>query len=226
MKPVLSRTRVKICGITRIEDGIAAARLGVDAIGLVFYPNSSRLVNPETAAGIAAALPPFVTTVGLFLNAGVDEVHDVIRRVPLDLLQFHGDEDPEFCQAFAKPFIKAVPMRVGADVVAYASAFRAAKALLLDSHGGDVIGGSGRRFDWNKIPQQIDKPIILAGGLDPQNIAEAVGQVRPYGVDVSSGVEVAKGIKDRDLMADFMGQLEQTRQQLQENIIKLKNPIA
>jgi phosphoribosylanthranilate isomerase len=210
MNPI-NRTRVKICGITRIEDGVAAARLGVDAIGLVFYPKSSRLVDAAVAARIADALPPFVTTVGLFLNAGVDEVRAIIGRVRLDLLQFHGDEDAGFCQLFDKPFIKAVPMRIGADVAAYASEFSSAKALLLDSHGGGVIGGSGESFDWNKIPQQIDKPIILAGGLDPHNIAAAVHRVQPYGVDVSSGVEAAKGIKDPGLMAEFMRQVDRVR---------------
>ena len=205
-----NRTRIKICGITRVEDGIAAAACGADAIGLMFYPKSSRLVNPLVAARIVEALPPFVTTVGVFFNASATEVYDVIGQVRLDLLQFHGDEDADFCQTFGKAFIKAVPMRVGADVASYAEEFTAAKALLLDSHGGGVIGGSGKRFDWTKIPEQIDKPIILAGGLNIDNIAQAIQQVQPYGVDLSSGVEADKGIKDHDLMNQFMRQIERT----------------
>lgn len=205
----MARTRVKICGITRLEDAIAAAELGVDAVGLVFYPKSSRLVSPAGAAAIVAALPPFVTSVGLFLDADASEVRDVLAQVALDLLQFHGDEEPAFCASFGRPFIKAVPMRVGADVAAYAQDFKAAKALLLDSHGGGVIGGTGERFDWSKIPSRsrIGKPIILAGGLNPANIGEAVQQIQPYGVDISSGVESAKGIKDHTLMREFMRNL-------------------
>jgi phosphoribosylanthranilate isomerase len=206
------RTRVKICGITRVEDGLAAARCGVDAIGLMFYPQSSRLVNPLVATRIVEALPPFVTSVGLFLNASMAEVREAIGRVRLDLLQFHGDEDPDFCQSFGKPFIKAVPMRVAADVAGYAREFSAAQALLLDSHGGGVIGGSGKRFDWSKIPRQLDKPIILAGGLDPGNVAAAIRQVRPFAVDVSSGVEAGKGIKDHALMCEFIRQVDQAGQ--------------
>lgn len=203
----MNRTRVKICGITRIEDGIAAAEAGVDAIGLNFYPRSSRLVDPATAACIVAALPPFVTTVGLFLDAEPTQVQEIIDHVPLDVLQFHGDESPAYCQAFGKPFIKAVPMRFGADVVAYARDFDAAKGLLLDSHGGGRIGGSGERFDWDLIPK-LDKPLILAGGLDVKNVAAAIVQVRPYAVDVSSGVEAAKGIKDAALMRAFIQNVE------------------
>ena len=200
-------TRVKVCGITRIEDGLAAAAVGADAIGLMFYPKSSRLVDITTAQHIVAALPPFVTTVGVFLDATETEVRAIIEQVPLDLLQFHGNEDPAFCQAFAKPFIKAVPMRVAADVSAYAREFASAKALLLDSHGGGVIGGTGKSFDWDLIPQDVTKPIVLAGGLNPTNIAEAIKTVQPYGVDVSSGVESAKGIKDSQLMSQFMQQV-------------------
>ncbi len=173
----------------------------------MFYAKSSRCISPSTAAAIIAALPPFVTTVGLFLDADASQVRDVMAQAPLDLLQFHGDEDPAFCASFARPFIKAVPMRVGADVVAYGRDFNAAKALLLDSHGGGVIGGSGKPFDWTKIPENIGKPIILAGGLSASNIREAVQQIRPYGVDISSGVESAKGVKDHALMREFMRKL-------------------
>jgi phosphoribosylanthranilate isomerase len=202
------RTRIKICGITRIEDALAAAELGVDAIGLVFYPNSSRLVDTATAANIVAVLPPFVASVGLFLDPTALAVRAVLEQVPLDFLQFHGNETPEFCQSFGQSFIKAVPMRVASDVSAYARAFASAKALLLDSHGDGVIGGTGERFDWRLIPRQLAKPIILAGGLNPANVAAAVREVRPYAVDVSSGVEAAKGIKDRRLLQEFIYNLQ------------------
>ena len=209
MNATPSRIRVKICGITRIEDALVAAQLGVDAVGLVFYPGSRRFIAIPTAAKIVAALPPFVTTVGLFLDADQSAVQTVIDAVALDLLQFHGDEPPDFCQSFGKPFIKAVPMRVGADVMAYAQQFSPAKALLLDSHGGGVIGGTGEQFDWNLIPQQLPKPVILAGGLNADNITQAIAQIRPFGVDISSGVESStKGIKDHQRMADFMRKLE------------------
>ena len=208
----MTRVRVKICGITRPEDGLAAAMMGVDAIGLVFYPKSSRLIDPDTANAIIRALPPFVTSVGLFLDASAVEVNDIIRRVPLDLLQFHGEESPDFCAQFGRPYIKAVPMRFEADVQAYAQEFADAKGLLLDSHGGDKIGGSGERFDWRRIPTGLNKPIILAGGLSPANIAAALRQVQPFGVDVSSGVEAAKGIKDTQLIQLFMHNLSQVEQ--------------
>lgn len=204
----MNRVRVKICGITRPGDGVAAARAGADAIGLVFYPGSSRLVDTATALAIVQALPPFVTCVGLFLDANAAQVRAVLERVPLDLLQFHGTETAAFCGQFERPYIKAVPMRFEADVQAYARDFEQAKGLLLDSHGGDKIGGSGERFDWRRIPADLSKPVILAGGLTPDNIASAVNQVQPYGVDVSSGVETAKGIKDAHLIERFMHQLE------------------
>lgn len=207
----MTRIRIKICGFTREQDAIAAAEAGTDAIGLNFYPHSSRLVDTATAARIVAALPPFVTIVGLFLDAESAQVENILNHVPLDLLQFHGAESPAYCCAFGKPFIKAVPMRFGADVVAYARDFDAAKGLLLDSHGGDKIGGSGERFDWNLIPK-LDMPVILAGGLDPSNVAAAIEQVQPYAVDVSSGVEVAKGIKDAALMRMFIKNVEGANQ--------------
>jgi phosphoribosylanthranilate isomerase len=200
----MARTRVKICGITRVEDGLAAAAAGADAIGLVFYPRSSRWVEPAAAANIVAALPPFVTTVGLFLDAEAGFVREVMARVPLDLLQFHGAESPSYCNGFGRPYIKAVPMAETDDVAGYARRFGEARALLLDSHGGGRIGGTGERFDWERIPDTPGKPLILAGGLDPANVAEAIRRVRPYAVDVSSGVESARGIKDTVLIQAFM----------------------
>ena len=198
------RTRVKICGITCPEDGVTAAELGADAIGLVFNPPSPRFVDVETAQRIVAALPPFVATVGLFVNAEPAAVRAVLAGVPLTLLQFHGDEEPDDCAGFGLPYIKAVPMGAGADVLDYEQRFAMAAGLLLDSHGGDKKGGSGQGFDWTRIPAERHKPLILAGGLHPGNVAAAIRQVRPYAVDVSSGVETAKGIKDAELMRAFL----------------------
>lgn len=203
MTPI-SRTRVKICGITRPEDGARAAELGADAIGLVFHPPSPRFVAVETAQEIVAILPPFVAVVGLFANADPVAVRAVLTRIPLALLQFHGDEDPAYCAAFGLPYLKAVPMGANADVLDYEQRFATAAGLLLDSHGGDKMGGTGRGFDWARIPAERHKPLILAGGLHPGNIAEAIRRVRPYAVDVSSGVESTKGIKDTELMRAFL----------------------
>jgi phosphoribosylanthranilate isomerase len=198
------RTRAKICGITRPADGVVAAANGADAIGLVFFAQSPRAVGVAQAREVIAALPPFVTSVGLFVNAEVAEVERILAEVPLDLLQFHGDETPEYCRQFARPYIKAVRMADGVDLEAVAEQYAEAKALLVDSYQKGVPGGTGHTFDWARIPQGLDKPIILAGGLDPDNIEQAVRQVRPYAVDVSSGVEAARGIKDADRVAAFM----------------------
>ncbi|MBS1223035.1 MAG: Phosphoribosylanthranilate isomerase [Proteobacteria bacterium] len=203
MTPI-SRTRVKICGITRPGDGVTAAELGADAIGLVFYPPSPRFVDVETARRIVAALPPFVATVGLFVNAEPAAVRAVLAEVSLALLQFHGDEEPDDCAGFGLPYIKAVPMGAGAGVWDYEQRFATAAGLLLDSHGGGERGGSGQGFDWTRIPVERHKPLVLAGGLHPGNVAAAIRQVQPYAVDVSSGVETAKGIKDAELMRAFL----------------------
>lgn len=203
MTPI-PRTRVKICGITRPEDGVMAAELGADAIGLVFYPPSSRFVEVEAARQIIAALPPLIGVVGLFMNAEPSAVRAVLTQIPLHWLQFHGDENPDDCAAFGLPYLKAVPMGAGADVRDYERRFASAAGLLLDSHGGQKMGGTGQCFDWTRIPAERRKPLILAGGLHPSNVAEAVRQVRPYAVDVSSGVESAKGIKDAQLMRAFL----------------------
>ncbi|HCK81194.1 MAG TPA: phosphoribosylanthranilate isomerase [Candidatus Competibacter sp.] len=203
MTPI-SRTRVKICGITRPEDGATAAGLGADAIGLVFHPASPRFVDADAARRIIAALPPFITVVGLFRNDRPAMVRAILATVPLHLLQFHGDEEPEECAAFGLPYLKAVPMGAGPDVRDYERRFATAAALLLDSHGGNTMGGTGERFDWSRIPAERRKPLILAGGLDSGNVAAAIRQVGPYAVDVSSGVETAKGIKDAELMRAFL----------------------
>lgn len=199
-----ARTRVKICGITRPEDGLRAADLGADAIGLVFVAASPRAVNPARAAEIAAALPPFVARVGLFVDAAAAEIEAVLSRVPVDLLQFHGDESAAYCRQFGRPYLKAVRMRPGLDVAAYMTEYPDAAAFLLDAYHPAIAGGSGEGFDWGRVPPQRPRPIILAGGLHAGNIADAVRQVRPFAVDVSSGVETAKGIKDAAKMAEFI----------------------
>lgn len=200
----MRRTRVKLCGITRAEDGVAAAAAGVDAIGLVFYPPSARFVTTDQAAEILATLPPLVTTVGLFVDADPQQVRAVLAALPLDVVQFHGSESAAYCESFGRPYIKAVPMADTDDVMVYSRQHPAAQALLLDSHGGGQVGGTGERFDWQRIPPRLDKPLILAGGLNPDNVAAAIRQVCPYAVDVSSGVEITKGIKDNKRVNAFM----------------------
>lgn len=196
--------RVKICGITRVEDALACARLGADAIGLVFYAPSPRHVSVAQARAIMVALPPFITTVGLFVDARPAEVQAVLSQLPLDMLQFHGDETPEYCRAFGRPYLKALRVKPGSDLVQYASAFAEAKGLLLDAHVEGIAGGTGQAFDWSLIPAQLPLPVILSGGLSPANVTAAIRHVRPAAVDVSSGVEAAKGIKDADKIAAFM----------------------
>jgi phosphoribosylanthranilate isomerase len=202
------RTRAKICGITRIEDGLAAASAGADAIGLVFYARSPRAVSAEQARTIIAALPPFVTSVGLFVDAPAEEVEVILASVPLDLLQFHGDETPDYCRGFSRPYIKVVRMADEVDLKAVAAEYHDAHGLLLDSYQKGVPGGTGHAFDWARVPAGLGKPVILAGGLDPGNVAQAVRQVRPYAVDVSSGVEADKGIKDANRIIAFMRGVE------------------
>lgn len=198
------RTRAKICGITAVEDAQAAVAAGADAIGLVFYAKSPRHVTVEKAAEIVASLPPFVDAVGLFVNTDPYEVNSVLSRVRLDLLQFHGDETAFYCQSFGRPYIKAIRVRHGVDLLQSAAEFMSAKALLLDTYQEGVAGGTGETFDWNLIPKNLPKPVILAGGLTPQNVGEAISRVQPYAVDVSGGVEREKGIKDADKIAAFM----------------------
>ena len=197
-------TAVKICGITRPEDALAAARAGAHAVGLVFYAKSPRNVSPAKAADIVRVLPPFVTTVGLFVDATAAEVRAVLAEVPIALLQFHGDETPEFCRQFKRPYVKAVRVRAGVDLLQYARDYHDAKALLLDNFVEGMHGGSGVAFDWSLIPRGLPLPVILSGGLTPENVADAVRRVRPSAVDVSSGVESAKGIKDAQKIAAFI----------------------
>ena len=198
------RTRIKVCGITRASDAHAAVRFGVDALGFVFVTRSPRYVSPERAAEIIATLPPFVTVVALFMDNTSEEIEHAMQRIRFDLLQFHGSEAPQFCTEFGMPYIKAVPMGGGVDPQAFAQAHADAKGFLLDSHAVGEAGGSGTAFDWKRIPQNLGKPIILAGGLTPANVRDAVIEARPYAVDVSSGVEASKGIKDADKIAAFV----------------------
>jgi phosphoribosylanthranilate isomerase len=196
--------QVKICGITRIEDARSAVAHGCDAIGLVFYAPSPRYVDPAAASAIVAALPPFVSAVGLFVNADPAYVREVLAQVRLDLLQFHGDETPEYCRQFGVPYLKAVRVRPETNLLQYAAAYADAKALLLDAYVSGTPGGTGTTFDWTLIPQDLPKPVILAGGLDAENVSEAINQTHPYAVDVSGGVERQKGIKDAGKIAAFM----------------------
>ena len=199
------RTRVKICGITRVEDAAAAAAHGADAIGLIFYRPSPRDVAPERAREIVAATPAFVTTVAVFVNPTREEVETVIRESGVNLLQFHGDEPPEFCSGFSRPYIKAARLRPGLDLLKYLSPYAAARAWMLDSFHEDLWGGTGGAFDWSLVPRDAAKPVVLSGGLTSDNVANAVKRVRPYAVDVSTGVEVSKGIKDAAKIAAFIG---------------------
>lgn len=198
------RTRIKICGITRAGDALTAAELGADAIGLVFYAKSPRYVDLVQAEKIAACLPPFVACVGLFVNPDEQEVRDVLKALHLDLLQFHGEEPPEFCRKFGKPYIKAARVRAGSDLVQYAALYHDARGLLLDAYVEGMHGGTGHAFDWSLIPTDLPLPLILSGGLVPDNVQEGIRQVRPWAVDVSSGVEASKGIKDVAKMAAFI----------------------
>jgi phosphoribosylanthranilate isomerase len=209
------RTRIKICGLTRSEDVRTAVEAGADAIGLVFYANSPRYVTPDVAAGLMALIPPFVATVGLFVNATLSEVQQVLVQAPVSLLQFHGDETAEYCAALAKavnrPFIRALrvsPAMTAADLLKYAQDYRAASGLLLDTFV-DGYGGGGKVFDWSLIPKELAPRVVLSGGLSVQNATEAVLRVRPYAVDVSSGVELDKGIKDADKIRAFIGAVRQ-----------------
>ncbi len=197
-------TAVKICGITRVEDALAAAHAGAHAIGLIFYAGSPRQVPHDVARRVVEALPPFVTPVALFVDARSIDVERVIGEVKPQVLQFHGDENPEFCERFGLPYIKAAKVRRGVDLIQYARRYTTAKGLLLDTFVDGSHGGTGATFDWALIPDQFPLPLILAGGLHPDNVADAIRRVRPWAVDVSSGVEAAKGIKDAAKIAAFI----------------------
>ncbi|MCW5662431.1 MAG: phosphoribosylanthranilate isomerase [Piscinibacter sp.] len=200
--PISTRTRIKICGLTREADVDAAVEAGADAVGFVFYAKSPRAVTPGRAAELARRLPPFVTPVGLFVNAGADEIAAVAGAIPTLLLQFHGDESPEACRAAARPFLRAARMAPGFDLLDFTARFHDAHAVLLDAFV-EGYGGGGKVFDWSVIPANVPRPVVLSGGLHAGNVIEGILRVRPWAVDVSSGVEAAKGIKDAALMRRF-----------------------
>ena len=198
------KVRVKICGITRVEDALCAVNSGADAIGLVFYAPSPRCISIAQAQEIVAALPPFVAVVGLFVNATQAEIKHVLSNVNLNILQFHGDETVSDCVLFNMPYIKVVRVKVDTNLLQYQQEYASAKALLLDTYSDAAYGGTGHSFDWDLIPKNMQKPLILAGGLNAENVGLAIKKVQPYAVDVSGGVELAKGIKDADKIAAFM----------------------
>ncbi len=201
------RTRVKICGITRAEDALSAARLGADAIGLVFYEASPRNVTIKQAQALLKSLPPFVSRVGLFVDASPAKINYVIDSVPLDLLQFHGNETAADCGQFGLPYIKAIRMKADTSLPDAVADYADAAGFLLDAHSDNLAGGSGKTFDWGLIPAGLNVPIVLAGGLGPDNVAAAIAKVQPYGVDVSSGVELSKGIKDAEKISAFINEV-------------------
>jgi phosphoribosylanthranilate isomerase len=201
-------THIKICGITRTQDADVAVREGAHAIGLVFYEKSPRYIGTEQAKTISEKIPAFVTIVGLFVNATLVEIENVINHVNLDLLQFHGEESAAFCEQFRLPYIKAIRVKQGDNLLKYASEYKNAKDLLLDAFVEGTHGGTGAVFDWSLVPKNFSLPIILSGGLNVSNVAAAVKQVRPYAVDVSSGVEASKGIKDAQKIASFIREVK------------------
>ena len=204
---MVQRTRIKICGITRAEDALAAAAKGVDALGFVFYPPSPRYVAPEQAAAIIAALPPFVTTVGLFVDTPTEQVREIVAQARLDCVQFHGHESASDCAAVQHPWLKAIRVQADTDWSSVIKSFAAARGLLLDTYRPGVPGGTGEVFDWSLVPNGLAQSIILAGGLDADNVAQAVCQMRPYAVDVSGGVESSPGVKNAVKMAEFVAQV-------------------
>lgn len=201
---ITHRTRIKICGIKDADMARHAARCGADAIGVVFHKPSSRYVTPEQAARICAALPPYVMAVGLFVDLPEGEIRDILSKVPLQLLQFQGEESPDFCASFRMPFVRAVRMEEGTDLLEYADRFSRARALLLDAHVPGLAGGTGRSFDWKVIPRDLPIPVILSGGLTSENVGRAVSEVKPWAVDVSSGVEAERGVKDPRKIEEFI----------------------
>ncbi|MEE9355645.1 MAG: phosphoribosylanthranilate isomerase [Methylococcaceae bacterium] len=201
------RTRIKICGLTRIEDAVFAAKVGVDAIGLVFYPPSPRCLTLASALQIVSQLPAFTSTVGLFVNQQAEIIEETLDHLAIDTLQFHGEETPAFCRQFSKPYIKSIAMQEDTDLKKAAESYHDASALLLDVFDATAKGGTGRSFDWNLIRQRIEIPIILAGGLSCSNVSLAINKVKPYALDVSSGVESAKGIKDQQKIVTFLQQV-------------------
>ena len=211
----MSQTRIKICGIARAQDALVSASSGADAICLVFYPASSRAVTAQQAAEIVAVLPPFVTTVGLFVNEPADQIERILHKVSLDVLQFHGDETAAFCQQFDRPWIKALRVRADTDIAAACREFSAARGLLLDAWQQGVPGGTGKTFDWQLASASLPAEIILAGGLHAENVANAIDVVRPAAVDVSGGVEASPGVKDAGKIRSFIAAVRAADRELE-----------
>ncbi len=206
----MMRTRIKFCGLTRIDDVRAAVELGVDAIGFVLTRKSCRFVELAQARALRDALPPFVAAVALLMDDSADWVDEVVASVRPDLLQFHGEETAEFATRFPRPYLKAVPMASVGDVAAYASRHPQASGFLLDSHAVGMVGGTGGTFDWTRVPRDLGRPLVLAGGLEASNIAQAIAVAQPYAVDVSSGIESAPGLKDVAKMQAFVATARET----------------
>jgi len=207
-------TRIKICGLTRVQDVRLVVEHGADAIGMVFYAHSPRNVSVPQAAQLVAATPPFITTVGLFVNPFVEEVREVLRHIPLSVLQFHGEEDAAFCAQFGLPYLKVIRVKPGVDLLQCAAIYSGAQGLLLDTFVEGIHGGTGQSFDWDLIPRNLRLPMILSGGLHAENVAQAIQKVRPYAVDISSGVEISKGIKDAAKVAAFINEVKRIDLQL------------
>jgi phosphoribosylanthranilate isomerase len=207
-------TRIKICGITRAQDVLEVVNRGADALGFVFFEKSPRHVALQQAAALVRLAPPFVTVVGLFVNPTEQYVQEVLAQVPLDVLQLHGEETPEFCKQFGRPYLKAIRVKSGVDLLQCASRYADAQGLLLDAFVEGTHGGTGKSFDWTLIPKNLPLPVILSGGLHTENVAAAIKQTQPYAVDVSSGVEVGKGIKDATKVAAFINEVKQIDLQL------------
>ena len=207
------KTRIKICGLTREEDVDAAVAAGADAIGFVFYPPSPRYLSPQRAAELAQRIPPFVDVVGLFVNAVPEQVQAACDALPINLLQFHGDEDATYCRQFSRPYLRAARVRPGLDLIEFARSFPDARGLLLDAFV-DGYGGGGHVFDWTLIPPDLPGFLVLSGGLSAANVGDAIGRVRPVAVDVSSGVEMGKGIKDHQKIAAFVAAVRKADESL------------
>ncbi|MEW4982383.1 MAG: phosphoribosylanthranilate isomerase [Cycloclasticus sp.] len=206
------RTRVKICGITQVDDALAAIDAGADALGFVFYEGSPRFVDIHSTKLIFEKLPPFINKVGLFVNANYDYISHVLDALPLDILQFHGDEDEAFCRSFNRPYLKAIRMRDTTDLSDMAEIYSSASGLLLDAFDSTQYGGTGQTFNWDLLPKRCNLPIVLAGGLTVHNIYDAVKNTNPYAVDVSSGVEKSKGVKDHQLINKFMHEVKRANE--------------
>ncbi len=198
------KTKIKICGITNLKDALEAVELGVDALGFVFFNESPRYIEPKKAREIINLLPSFVLRVGLFVNASREEVLSAIIQSRVNLLQFHGDEDEKFCNQFNLPYIKAISFQKGVNLIEYCKLFNTSSAILIDTYSKSMRGGTGETFNWNLIPKPLPLPLIIAGGLDSVNVSSLINSVNPYGVDVSGGVELDKGIKDHNMMKNFV----------------------